>query len=105
MDNLFGSLLAGVVGGVVVLLFQGVYRRVRAAGGARSIASRAREQVAKRRFIIKLTEEQQKELKIATGIEAEALEYSESELETKRAPKLDRQRHLHGLWVALGLDD
>jgi hypothetical protein len=105
MDNLLGSLAAGVVGGVVGLLFQGAYRKVQAAGGARSIASRARQQVAKRRFIIKLTTEQQEELKIATGIEAESLEYSESELETRKAPKLEKQKHLHGLWVALGLDD
>jgi hypothetical protein len=100
MDNLLGSLVAGVVGGVVVLLFQGAYRKVQAAGGAKSIASRA-----KRRFIIKLTKEQQEELKIATGIEAESLEYSESELESRKAPKLEKQKHLHGLWVALGLDD
>jgi hypothetical protein len=33
------------------------------------------------------------------------LEYSESELETRKAPKLEKQKHLHGLWVALGLDD
>lgn len=105
MDNLLGSLLAGVVGGLVVLLFQGASRRVRAAGGARSIASRAKDHVAKRRFIIKLTKEQQEELKIATGIEAETLAYSESELEARKAPKLERHKHLHGLWVALGLDD
>ena len=105
MDNLLGSLLAGIGGGAVVLLFQGVYRKVRAAGGARSIASRAKQRVAQRRFVIKLTKEQREELKIATGIETEALEYTESELETRKAPKLEKQRHLHGLWVALGLDD
>ena len=105
MDNLLGSLLAGVVGGLVVIISQGMMRRVRAAGGARSLAAKARDSAAVRRFVVRLTSEQQQELKIATGIEAEALEYTESELETRRAPKLPKERHLHGLWVALGLDD
>jgi hypothetical protein len=105
MDNLLGSLLAGIVGGLVVLVFQGIHRRVKAAGGARSLAAKARDSAAVRRFVVRLTQEQQHELKIATGIEAEALEYTESELETRKAPKLPKEKHLHGLWVALGLDD
>ncbi len=105
MENLLGSLVAGVMGGVIVLVFQGIHRKVQAGGGTRAIATRAREEVAKRRFIIRLTKEQREELRIASGVEAEALEYTESELETRRAPKLPKEQHLHGLWVALGLDD
>ncbi len=105
MENLLGSLVAGVAGGLIVLVFQGMHRKVRAGGGARALATRAREEVAKRRFIIRLTKEQREELRIASGVEAEALEYTESELETRKAPKLPKEQHLHGLWVALGLDD
>ncbi|MEE8192151.1 MAG: hypothetical protein V3T74_05360 [Gemmatimonadales bacterium] len=105
MENLLGSLVAGVMGGVIVLVFQGIHRKVQAGGGTRTLATRAREEVAKRRFIIRLTKEQREELRIASGVEAEALEYTESELETRRAPKLPKEQHLHGLWVALGLDD
>ena len=105
MENLLGSLVAGVAGGVIVLLFQGIHRKVQAGGGARALATRAREEAAKRRIIIRLTKEQQEELRVASGIEAEALEYTESELETRTAPKLPKAQHLHGLWVALGLDD
>ena len=105
MENLLGSLVAGVVGGVIVLVFQGIHRKVQVGGGARALATRAREGVAKRRYIIRLTKEQREELRIASGVEAEALEYTESELETRKAPKLPKEQHLHGLWVALGLDD
>jgi hypothetical protein len=105
MENLLGSLLAGAVGAVVVLLLQGVYRRsrTRIKAGMRTAGSRAK--AGGRRLWIRLTQEQRDEIRKATGLEPEALEYTESEIETRKAPKLPKEKHLHGLWVALGLDD
>lgn len=60
---------------------------------------------AGKRVWIRLSEEQRKGLKEAVGLDAEALQVSTDDLEQQLAPKLPRAKHLHGLWVVLGLDD
>ena len=62
-------------------------------------------ETAKKRVLIKLTEEQKRGIKELTGKDAEAIECTPEELEMKLAPTLPREEHLHGLWVVLGLDD
>jgi hypothetical protein len=105
MDSVLGSLLAGFVGGVVALVLQGVYRRSHTAVSRRVRAAGSRARAGGRRMWIRLTQEQKDEIRKATGLEPEALELTEEELETRKAPKLPKEKHLHGLWVALGLDD
>ncbi len=106
MNGLLGSLLAGVVGGMVALLLQALFHRLRAAARFRAEAREGAPSKGIKRFWIKLTPEQKEEIRIATGEDLEALGYSEADiLAAQRAPKLPREKHLHGLWVALGLDD
>jgi len=58
-----------------------------------------------RRVVIRLTPEQRAGIRELTGLDAECVECTQEELEMKLAPCMPREKHLHGLWVALGLDD
>ena len=58
-----------------------------------------------KRVMIKLTPEQRAAIKELTGKDAECIECTQEELEMKLAPCLPCEKHLHGLWVVLGLDD
>ncbi|MGD2134665.1 MAG: hypothetical protein PVF27_00830 [Gemmatimonadales bacterium] len=105
MSHLVELLLAGFVGGVAALVVQLVARRLEAGDRARDLAARVKQRAGERRFWIRLTPEQREELRIASGKDVEALDYAEDELEARQAPKLPKEKHLHGLWVMLGLDD
>lgn len=58
-----------------------------------------------RRVWIRFTEEQKRGIKEVTGREAEGISFSHEELDDRLAPTLPLAKHLHGLWVVLGLDD
>lgn len=105
MSHLLELLLAGFVGGVAALAVQLLARRLDAGEHARHLAATVKQRTGDRRFWIRLTPQQRDELRIASGRDIEALEYAEDDLRARQAPKLPREKHLHGLWVMLGLDD
>lgn len=104
MSHLLQLVLAGFVGGVAALVMQYVIQRLDARRWGRDLALWARDRASLRRLWARLTPEQREAVRRAAR-QADAPEFAEDVLKVQAAPKLPRERHLHGLWVMLGLDE
>ena len=102
MSQFLQLILAGFLGGVAALVMQYVIHHVEARRWGRELALWARDRASLHRLWSRLTPEQRDALRRAAR---EAETPSNEELELATAPKLPRERHLHGLWVMLGLDE
>jgi len=102
MSQFLQLILAGFVGGVAALVMQYVVQRVQGRRWGRELALWARDRASFGRLWSRLTPDQRDALrKAARGAESP----SDEEIKLAAAPKLPRERHLHGLWVMLGLDE